>query len=85
MIAKQPAQLIPISIPLQGPLQSQGPIQSQGPTQMLPTGTMMNPSPNPSVGSMLIPSSISTSQEKITVPWGWKRLLLADKIVYFRY
>ena len=75
IITSQPAQIIPMSMAIQGSIQNQ-----QG-MQVLPPGAIINPSSSANVGPIMIPPG---SQGKISVPWGWKRLLLSDKIVYFR-
>ena len=78
IITSQPTQIIPMSMAIQGS------IQNQPGMQMLPPGAMINSSPSTNVSSMMIPSTMPGPQGKISVPWGWKRLLLTDKIVYFR-
>ena len=45
------------------------------PQQMIPVGASM---PMVIAGSMA-----NVQQEKVTVPWGWKRVLIGEKIVYF--
>eukprot|EP00090_Calanus_glacialis_P002090 TRINITY_DN11563_c0_g1_i1.p1 TRINITY_DN11563_c0_g1~~TRINITY_DN11563_c0_g1_i1.p1 ORF type:complete len:2112 (+),score=439.27 TRINITY_DN11563_c0_g1_i1:899-6337(+) len=77
IITSQPTQIIPMSMAIQGS------IQNQPGMQMLPPGAMINSSPSTNVSSMMIPSTMPGPQGKISVPWGWKRLLLTDKIVYF--
>merc|ERR1712013_164638 len=63
-----------------GSMAIQGSIQNPQGMQVLPPGAIINPSSSANVSPIMIPPG---SQGKIPVPWGWKRLLLSDKIVYF--
>jgi len=76
-VTSQPTQIIPMSMAIQGS------ISNQPGMQLLPPGAMITSSPNANMGSMMIPPSVPGSQGKVSVPWGWKRLFLSDKIVYF--
>ena len=60
-------------------VQSSSSMQQQGvqvfPQQMVPVGSSM---------PMVIAGSVTNiQQEKVNVPWGWKRVLIGDNIVYF--
>ena len=78
--------MVPMSIPMHiPPAQDQ---QQPQPIQLLQPGPMMSRQANTMIiGAPGIPPQPlpGPHQEKVSVPWGWKRLILADNIVYFRY
>merc|ERR1712012_875177 len=91
-LSKDQSQLM--TMPLQQP---QFPMVPPG-AMLLPGGTTPVPAPIPmSVGAgqvppddaplsgsaMMVPVSVPLQDEKVSTPWGWKRVLLGEAIVFF--
>ena len=52
--------------------------------QVYPPGTFVTANNGLMASGLVLPVMSAAQQKKVSVPWGWKRLLVKSRIVYIR-